>query len=74
MNSEASYYEKQYQERVDILSDPSVSEVEFAPYDVPEALKSFLFVGDISADKTNIVNRLMSDIYKKDSICVKYED
>lgn len=74
LNGEAAYYEKQQQERMEILDDPSVSEVEFTPYDVPEELKSFLFVGDISVDKEHIVNRLMSDIYKKDSICVKYED
>ena len=72
LNGEAAHYEKQYQERMDILYDPSILEVEFAPYDVPEALKSFLHLGDISTDKTNIVNRMMADIYKKDSICVKY--
>jgi len=70
-NGDASYYEQQYQNRLEILRDESVAEVVFEPYDVPEDLMYFLYLGDISADETYYVNRNMAMIYGKESIRVE---
>ena len=69
-NGDAEYYEKQYQDRVEMLKDETISEVVFEPYDVPNALVYYLYVGDISTDETNEVNQKMAEIYGKKSIRV----
>ena len=69
-NGDAEYYEKQYQDRVKMLKDETISEVVFEPYDVPNALVYYLYVGDISTDETNEVNQKMAEIYGKKSIRV----
>lgn len=68
LNGEAAYYEAQYQERLRVLEDASVADVVRPPYDVPEALDHFLYLGDISEDADNIVNRSIAEIYHKNSI------
>lgn len=71
MNGDAAYYEQQYQDRLEILRDESVSEVVFEPYDVPEKLMYFLYVGDISGDEMYYENKKMAVIYGKESIRVE---
>lgn len=73
VSGEAAYYEAQYQERVAVLEDPTVKDVEFAVYDVPEALQYFLHLGDLSDDAGNDVNRVIAEIYNKNSVRVKIE-
>lgn len=70
ISGEAQYYDRQYRERVLVLEDDSVSEVVFKPYDVPEALNYYLYLGDLSQDETTIVNQQLADIYNKSSIKV----
>jgi hypothetical protein len=67
-SGDAAYYEQQYQERLAILEDPTVLDVVFEPYDVPESLMYFLYLGDIPSDETNQVNQRMAAIYGKNSI------
>ena len=67
-NGEAAYYEQQYQERLAVLKDPTVLDINFVPYDVPESLIYFLYLGDIPSDENDTVNQRMSAIYGKNSI------
>lgn len=69
-NGEAAYYEEQYRKRMAILQDDSVQEVIFKPYDVPESLYYFLYLGDLSQDKNADENRKIADIYNKRSVKV----
>jgi len=69
-NGEAAYYEEQYQKRLSMLQDDSVSEVIFEPYDVPESLYYYLYLGDLSQDKCADENCKIADIYNKRSVMV----
>lgn len=69
-NGEAAYYEEQYQKRVTMLQDDSVSQVVFEPYDVPASLYYFLYLGDLSQDENADENRKIADIYGKTSVKV----
>lgn len=68
VSGEAAYYEQQYQERLAVLKDSSISDVTFTPYDVPQSLIYFLYLGDISSDEKDDVNQRMSAVYGKNSI------
>jgi hypothetical protein len=70
-SGDGAYYEDQYRERVALLKDPTVKDVEFAPYDVPEALNYFLHLGDLSEDENDDVNQVIAKIYNKNSVKVK---
>lgn len=70
-NGEAAYYEEQYQARLAILEDDSILDVTFAPYDVPDTLVNYLYLGDISTDATNHVNKNMATLYGKNSIRIE---
>lgn len=72
ITGEASYYEDQYQQRITLLNDDTIEDVVFSPYDVPSSLNLFLYVGDISTDPNNLSNRLLADIYEKNSIKIVY--
>lgn len=67
-NGEAAYYESQYQERLRLLEDTEQKDVILEPYDVPAALESFLYLGDISEDETHQVNQHIAAIYHKNSV------
>lgn len=71
LNGEAMYYEAQYRERLQVLQDPTVTDVVTSPYDVPAALEHFLYLGDISEDENNHVNQSIAAIYHKNSIKVR---
>ncbi len=74
VNGEAAYYEQQQQERLAVLKDASVLDVTFAPYDVPESLMYFLYLGDISENENAFVNQRMAEIYGKTSIRILRSD
>ncbi len=70
VSGDAAYYDNQYQERVAVLENASVSEVVFAPLDVPESLNYSLFLGDLSTDENMDVNQKVAQIYGKKSVRV----
>lgn len=70
INGNASYYDLQYQERMDeVYSNPG-GDLVFDSYDVPEDLWYFLHVGDLgdSSDQNNIA---FSECYGLRSVVVK---
>ncbi len=71
INGDADYYEEQYQERLLVLKDDTIKDAVLEPYDVPEALISFLHVGDISSDKNQHVNKSVAVAYGKDSVIIQ---
>ena len=71
VSGEGDYYETQYQERVALLEDTSIKDVEFAPYDVPASMNYFLHLGDLSEDINDDVNQVIAKIYGKDMVRVK---
>ncbi len=66
---EAQAYEQEYQERMDILEDPSIKDVVFAPY---KHQPDMLYVGDTTGDAAHPVNVSMANYFDKNSIYVAY--
>ncbi len=70
LNGEAKAYEEEYQKRMQVLKDPAITKVEFAPYiHQPD----MLYVGDLSSDSQDPTNRKTAAYFKKESIAILYE-
>lgn len=68
-SGEAVAYEAEYQERMQVLSDPTIKDVVLKPYkNQPE----MLYVGDISGDIEEPTNRKVAQYFHKDSVRVDY--
>lgn len=70
LNGNAASYEEQYRARLSTLSDTTVKDVVFAPYESPADL---LYVGDITSDPTDPTNQRIAAYFDKNSICVNYD-
>ncbi len=68
-SGEAAAYEREFQERLDVLEDESVRDVEFYPY---ENQPDMLYVGDFSAEPDEPTNRMTARYFRKDTIRVKW--
>lgn len=68
-NGEAKAYEEEYQQRMQILEDDSVQNVEFAPY---VHQPDMLYVGDFVEDSEHPTNRAAARYFQKESIAVVY--
>jgi hypothetical protein len=68
-NGEAAAYEQEYQERLKILRDDTVTDVVFMPY---ENQPDMLFVGDFQGYTDNINNQKVAEYFGKNSIMVQY--
>lgn len=69
VNGEAVAYEEEYQERLQVLEEDRLRDVEFAPY---EHQPEMLYVGDFNEDPKDETNQKAAEYFQKDSICVKY--
>lgn len=70
-SGEAAAYEQEYRERLKVLQDDSVRDVEFEPYTCQPAM---LYVGDFTGDVDNPNNVRIAKYFNKDSIKVNYLD
>lgn len=70
LSGSAAAYEKQYRERLLILSDPAQRDIVFTPYESPTDL---IYVGDFTGDPNNSTNQRIAAYFDKDSIRVKYD-
>lgn len=70
LNGEAIAYEEEYQNRMHVLRDPTISQVEFAPY---VHQPDMLYVGDFSSDCEDPTNQKAAEYFKKESISILYE-
>ena len=64
--SAAAYWQEQV-DRMDVLLDPSVTDVVFEPF---QARPPLLYNGDVTQDPQNWRNSLMSQFYHKNSVAV----
>lgn len=71
INKDASYYRSQFSERMEIVSENPNKDISFDQYDVPEKLRFFLHVGDMSADADDAVNRAFCECYGLSSVVVR---
>ncbi|MCR5753627.1 MAG: hypothetical protein K6G30_02275 [Acetatifactor sp.] len=67
---EAAAYEQEYQNRLALLLDDSLKEVELTPY---EHRADMLYVGDLSNDKTTPTNVRVAEFFHKISIWVNWD-
>ena len=68
VNGDASYYASQYNERLNAIKNNPKGDLVFAPYDVPEDLVYFLYLGDLNTDASSDSNRAFSVFYDLNSV------
>jgi len=68
-SGEARAYEREYQQRLEILEDESVTDVVFRPY---EHQPDMLYVGDIPADEKDPTSVKIAQYFHKNSVRVEY--
>ena len=68
-NGEAAAYEREYQDRMKVLTEDRVQDVVFQPY---EHQPDMLYVGDFTADSHHETNRRIAQYFKKISLRVDY--
>lgn len=66
---EAKAYEQEYQQRLKVLKDPTVTDVVFMPY---ENQPDMLYVGDMPGDAMDPTNQKTAEYFKKKTVCVQY--
>lgn len=69
VNGEAKAYEEEYQERMEILQDVSIQNVEFSPY---VHQPDMLYVGDFTGDAEHPTNQAAAAYFEKKSIATIY--
>ncbi|MBO4347207.1 MAG: hypothetical protein J5840_06180 [Lachnospiraceae bacterium] len=68
VNGDASYYASQYNDRINAIKNDPKGDLVFAPYDVPEDLVYFLYLGDLNTDASSDSNRAFSVFYDLNSV------
>lgn len=68
-NGEAAAYEREYQDRIKVLTDDRVQDVVFRPY---EYQPDMLFVGDFSGDVMDETNLKVAQYFHKNTVRVEY--
>lgn len=69
-SGEAAAYEKEFQERLGLLQDDSLTELVLSPY---EHQPEMLYVGDFSGEVDEPTNKKLAEFYGKESVRVEYE-
>lgn len=69
VSGEASAYEQEYQQRLKVLQDESITDVVFAPY---QNQPDMLYVGDLTGDAQDETNQKTAQYFKKNTVRVQY--
>lgn len=68
-SGEARAYEQEYQQRLAILMDESITDVVFEPY---QNQPDMLYVGDLTGDAQDETNQKTAQYFKKNTVRVQY--
>lgn len=70
VSGEVQAYHEEYQERLRVLEDPTITDVTFMPF---KHQPDMVYVGDMGPDAGDITNQKIARYFDKESVKVQYE-